>query len=364
MAARRRARICFDRVLEGAQLQRAIEMAFSERLDNPPIQSTGAPVDRPPTPLELALLSRNLWKPGRSLHVRFMEGVDVVQQKVADIAVEWEQYANIKLVFDDSANAEIRIAFDPDDGSWSYLGTDALAIPQGDHTMNYGWLRPNTSTAEYRRVVLHEFGHALGCIHEHQNPAANIPWNREKVYKTYGGPPNNWTRSQVDVNLFQKYGADRTQFSAFDRNSIMLYPVSKDLTDGVFEVGWNTELSDVDKEFIAAMYPPAQPEPIQIVVDAEPLPAEIGAHGEEDTFQFKAATPGVYTIETGGRSDVLMGLFGSGDPSKALASDDDSGVGLNARIVRDLPAGSYTLRIRHYRPTGKGKYTVSVRRSG
>lgn len=364
MAARRKPRICFDRVLEGAQLERAMELALAERLDNPPIQPLALPPDRPPTPLELALLTRNLWNPGRVLHVRFMGGVDSVQHKVAEIAVEWEQHANIKFAFDDSPDAEIRIAFNLGDGSWSYLGTDALTIPKDRPTMNYGWLHPNTSRTEYCRVVLHEFGHALGCIHEHQNPAANIPWNREKVYRTYGGPPNNWTRSQVDANLFQKYGADRTQFSAFDSHSIMLYPVPKDLTDGVFEVGWNSELSQTDKDFIAAMYPPAGPVAVEIAVGAEPLAAEIGAHGEEDIFRFTADAPGVYTIETGGRTDVLMGLFGPNDPQNALASDDDSGPGLNARIIRELPAGSYLLRIRHYRPKGTGRYSVSVRRAG
>ena len=38
--------------------------------------------------------------------------------------------------------------------------------------MNYGWLEPDTELREYQRVVRHEFGHALGMIHEHQNPAA------------------------------------------------------------------------------------------------------------------------------------------------------------------------------------------------
>jgi len=37
-------------------------------------------------------------------------------------------------------------------------------------TMNYGWLKDDTDDVEYRRVVIHEFGHALGAIHEHQNP--------------------------------------------------------------------------------------------------------------------------------------------------------------------------------------------------
>jgi hypothetical protein len=40
-----------------------------------------------------------------------------------------------------------------------------------------------------------------------------------------------------------------------DPKSIMQYPVSNELTTGDFEIGWNTELSEMDKNFIAEMYP-------------------------------------------------------------------------------------------------------------
>ena len=108
-------------------------------------------------------MTRSLWKPGRTLHVRFLDGEPVVQQKVEAIAHMWEDFANIKLAFDDDPNAEIRVSFTLGAGSWSYLGTDALTIPKNMPTMNYGWLHPNTPTQEYHRVVLHEFGHALAA---------------------------------------------------------------------------------------------------------------------------------------------------------------------------------------------------------
>jgi hypothetical protein len=230
--------------------------------------------------------------------------------------------------------------------------------------MNYGWLQPNTSDTEYHRVVLHEFGHSLGCIHEHQNPSATIPWNREKVYKTYGGSPNFWSRQQVDVNLFQKYGADQTQFTEFDTHSIMLYPITKDLTDGTFEVGWNTELSDPDKAFIRAMYPLDENPAIELTIDAPETQTDIGASGEEDIYCFQVSVGGAFTIETTGRTDVLMGLFGPNDAKKQIAQDDDSGAGLNARITQALAPGEYYVRVRHFRPKGTGKYGISVKHAG
>ena len=40
--------------------------------------------------------------------------------------------------------------------------------------MNYGWIDADSPEEELRSVVLHEFGHALGLIHEHQNPLSGI----------------------------------------------------------------------------------------------------------------------------------------------------------------------------------------------
>lgn len=119
--------------------------------------------------------------------------------------------------------------------------------------MNYGWLTSNSPEEEFSRVILHEFGHSLGCIHEHQNPAGKIPWNKEAVYRFY--KQRGWNKVRVDKNLFVKYEADQTQFSEFDQKSIMLYPIPRQLTDGKVEVGWNRQLSKTDKDFIGQMYP-------------------------------------------------------------------------------------------------------------
>ena len=63
-------------------------------------------------------------------------------------------------------------------GSWSYLGTDATRVPKESFTMNLGFVD--------RPTVLHEFGHSLGLIHEHQSPfPGGFEWNREEVRKTH-----------------------------------------------------------------------------------------------------------------------------------------------------------------------------------
>lgn len=171
-------------------------------------------------------------------------------------APEWTQYANIKFKFVDSGDKEIWISFDPSNGSHSYLGTDCLSvIARGEPSMNLGWIDDNKDDDELRQVVLHEFGHALGAIHEHESPMAEIPWNKEAVYKDLGGPPNNWSRQVVDNNMFTLYTLDKTPATDFDGESIMLYYFPPHWTTNGKGTSFNTKLSNSDKAYIKFCYP-------------------------------------------------------------------------------------------------------------
>ena len=355
---------CSDVALPAELLLHASQRAIEENPANAPAIPRGSilPGLGGPPPIALAALTGKLWKPGRTLRCRFLDGNPTVQQRVQPYAHEWEQHANIKFVFGDDPDAEIRISF-AQSGSWSYLGTDALSIPKHQPTMNYGWLTPSTPDEEYARVVIHEFGHALGCIHEHQNPSTNIPWDKEAVYRYYQGPPNNWSRSQVDINLFTRYGAEITQFSEFDPESIMLYPVPNEFTIGDFEIGWNKALSPRDKEFVGALYPFDKTLENELKIDAPAISSSIGSFGEVDVYNFAVAQAGSYRLETEGMLDMVMSLFGPNDPAQFVAMDDDSGDRLNARIVTALNPGVYTVRVRHYSDKRKGDYKIGVYRA-
>ena len=360
MAKNKLLKICFDRVLDGNAQAEACRLAVEENTDNAGVMPSGG-LPGFGGDITGVALKRCLWKPGRVLRVRFLDGDPRVQAKVIAIAKEWEKFANIRFIFGSDPDAEIRVSFIADRGSWSFCGTDCLAIPKDRPTLNLGWLQISTANEEYNRVVLHEFGHALGLAHEHQNPATTIPWNKPAVYRAYAGPPNNWPPEKVDVNLFQTYAADQTQHTEFDRHSIMLYPVPKELTDGSFEIGWNAALSDTDKAFIASLYPFDATPVVNLAIGVAPQQASIENPAGEDVFGFIVVNAGRYVIETGGATDMYMDLFGPNSLSSKLAADDDSGPGLNPRIITTLQPGAYYARLRHYRKYGTGKYTISVR---
>lgn len=114
-------------------------------------------------------------------------------------------------------------------------------------TMNLGFLD--------RRTVLHEFGHLLGLIEEHQNPKADIPWNRELVIRELSGPPNHWSRDTIEKNVFQKVPAGQLPpYRSFDPRSIMNMVFAPAWTGGV-AIGGGDPLSESDKSFVVKLYP-------------------------------------------------------------------------------------------------------------
>lgn len=204
-----------------------------------------------------AVLDESKWQPGTQIAVRFLEGDGRLRQRVRSVAEEWTgpDMARLGLDFVDEGPADIRIAFRPGNGSWSYLGTDAQQIPAPQPTMNYGWLTPESSDDELRRVVLHEFGHALGLIHEHQNPNTPIPWNRPAVIADLSQPPNSWTLEMIENNIFKRYDPAEVSSTPADEESIMMYPIPASWTTNGFSADLNNELSQTDKDFIRSAYP-------------------------------------------------------------------------------------------------------------
>ena len=207
----------------------------------------------------MAVQDSKRWEPGSTIRCRFLDGSAKMRKKVRKVAAEWQQYADIKIRFVTSGDAEVRISFFADAGSWSAVGRDCLNtayFPVTQPTMNFGWLRDATDDTEYHRVVTHEFGHALGCTHEHESPKFTRKWNVPAVMKYFQGPPNYWSAADIKSNVLHKYSAKGISATQYDPNSIMLYAFDAALfSDGLGATNENTNVSTMDKQMIKKMYP-------------------------------------------------------------------------------------------------------------
>ena len=149
---------------------------------------------------------------------------------------------------DNPAQANVRVAFDPNGGAWSLVGTDHLH--ETDHTkptINLGWFDVPT--------CIHEFGHMLGMIHEHQNPRGqSIQWNDAKLF-AWAKATQGWDEKTTETNIIRKYNISSINGSNFDPCSIMLYFFPANLTRNNVGSHQNLRLSGTDVEWITKMYP-------------------------------------------------------------------------------------------------------------
>ncbi|KAF8956725.1 hypothetical protein BDZ97DRAFT_154780 [Flammula alnicola] len=207
-----------------------------------------------------------LWPNHAQLHYAFLDRAPLTvyqqnqQSKVTRVVLEWSNYANISFaVTDNLAASNIRITFKPYDGSWSYVGNEVSKIDVSKATMNLGWVSGDNDaiSADERAVILHEFGHTLGLMHEHQSPLRgnNITLKESAVLQFYERT-QGWSEQEVRDQILSVYNdQELSNYSDIDLKSIMMYFMPAEMNNEGIEVKPNNELSALDKAFMTINYP-------------------------------------------------------------------------------------------------------------
>ncbi len=270
----------------------------------------------------------NMWSLGDTLRVCFFGGTQGLRARIAKVALSWTQPgAPVKLDFGNlndpricgsgSGISHIRIGYSYR-GYWSLVGRDSLVYAdQYQQSMNLQRFDSTPpSSPEFERIVLHEFGHALGFQHEHQNPLSSCEeeFNWDIIYRELRGAPNFWDDDKINHNLRRMpyYSGDFA--STFDRTSIMLYT----FPEYYYRMGIaskcyspaNDVISAGDRAALSAAYS-QRPASINALTEfAKALPPQ-DRSAAFDRIEFWKLQSDAALVVSEGRKDIEKPLFAS-----------------------------------------------------
>lgn len=209
-----------------------------------------------------ALNNEKLWANGATIKVAFFGGRRMDKEAIEKITRRWTDHGNINFSFRDEKGefnewcpndttyaADVRLRFDGP-GYWSALGKDCInkeLFPPYIQSMNLDL--ENCADEDYVSTILHEFGHVLGFVHEHQRPDkscnSEYRWEddegyvptkdyygmyipdrlgrRPGIYTWCSGPPNKISKAKVEKNMRSLPKSSAYDLGPIDRQSVMHY---------------------------------------------------------------------------------------------------------------------------------------------
>ena len=210
-----------------------------------------------PTKQRIAVVTTKYWgAKGVRLTVGFLDSPprDLRARILAHMNA-WAPKVNVSFT-ESRAEPQVRIARIPNDGYWSYVGTDILSIEADVPTMNLEGFTMQTPDEEFHRVVRHETGHTIGCPHEHMRKALVDKIDQAKAIRFFGRT-QGWTPAEVRQQVLTPIeessllGSDDP-----DPKSIMCYQIPGSITKNGKPIIGGLDIDKFDYVFMAKLYPP------------------------------------------------------------------------------------------------------------
>jgi hypothetical protein len=212
-------------------------------------------------PAHLAMLVQKKWAPGTTIPVYFLDGgTAALRAKVLAHANAWhDRGANV--AFRETGQrdqATVTLARTPGLGYWSMIGTDSLVVSRaGQQTLNLDGFTAKTREAEWRRVVRHEFGHALGFPHGQQTPEIVARIDEEKAIAYYMRT-QGWSRDLAAAQ-FEALATSEVSLFGGNSDSVMTYPCPAFLLkQGAQLVPGGKDITNDDAAAARKFYPAAK----------------------------------------------------------------------------------------------------------
>lgn len=247
---------CTPKALPPDVLQLAARLAWEHNPANYPmighIALVAPGVDMPQA---IALLTTKYWgAKERKLPTKFLDGGPAeLRSRILAYLNRWScgiTFAETK------GTATIRITRGQP-GYWSFLGTDNAMIPIDQPTMCLQEFSLKTPESEWKRVIPHEGGHALGFPHEHLRKDLVSRLDPQRT-RAFFFRMSGWPREMTDAQVLTPLDERTLLGTPADEMSAMAYQIPGDCTkDGKPIVG-GTDVNKTDRAFAQRIYPKAK----------------------------------------------------------------------------------------------------------